>query len=103
MLIDTSGTLDGVKFDDAAGLGGAMRNNPAAPSCVVNRLYSYAVARAPSRAQKPLLTYFTERFADADYRVPELLREIATSDAMFAVSPPRVRTAAVGTTEELPR
>jgi hypothetical protein len=103
MLIDTSGTLDGVKFDDAAGLGEAMRNNPAAPGCVVNRLYSYAVARAPSRAQKPLLTYFTERFADADYRVPELLREIATSDAMFAVSPPRVRTAAAGATEELPR
>jgi hypothetical protein len=101
--IDTSGSLDGVNFDDAAGLGKAMRDNPAAPGCVVNRLYSYAVARTPGRADKPLLTYFTEQFAGADYRVPELLREIATSDAMFAVSPPKVRTAAVGAQEEIQR
>jgi hypothetical protein len=101
--IDTSGSLDGVKFDDAVGLGRAMRDNPAAPSCVVNRLYSYAVARTPGRAEKPLLTYFTEQFAGADYRIPDLLRDIATSEALFAVSPPKVRTAAVGAQEEIPR
>ncbi len=103
MTIDTSGNLDGVKFTDAAGLGVAMRNNPAAPSCVVNRLYSYAVARVPARTDKPFLMHLAENFADADYRVPTLLRDIATSDAIFAVTPPRLRTAAAGAQEEMKR
>lgn len=103
MTIDTSGNLDGVKFTDAAGLGAAMRNNPAAPSCVVNRLYSYAVARVPARGDKPFLTHLAENFADADYRVPTLLRDIATSDAIFAVTPPKVRTAAASAQEEIKR
>jgi hypothetical protein len=103
MTIDTSGNLDGVKFADAAGLGVAMRNNPAAPSCVVNRLYSYAVARVPTRDDKPFLMHLAENFANADYRVPTLLRDIATSAAIFAVTPPKLRTAAVGAPEEMKR
>ena len=93
--IDSKGELDGIKFSDAAGLGAAMRNNPAAPSCVVNRLYSYAVARVPARDEKQLLVHLEKEFAEAGYRVPALLRDIATSEAIFAVSPPKVRTAAV--------
>ncbi len=103
MTIDSSGDLDGVKFTDAAGLGLAMRNNPAAPGCVVNRLYSYAVARVPARGDRPFLVHLAENFAAADYRVPTLLRDIATSDAIFAVAPPRLRTAAAGAPEEMKR
>ena len=95
VLIDTHGDLDGIKFDDAEGLGRAMRENPAVPSCVVGRMYSYAVARVPSRDDKPLLAALGEEFADEGYRIPALLRQIATSDAMFAVSPPKLRTAAL--------
>jgi hypothetical protein len=98
--IDTTGELDGKPFADAAGLGRAMRENPSAPSCVVNRLYSYAVARPPARDEKALLAHFDERFAAAGYRVPKLLREIATSDALFAVTPPKTRSAARGTDKE---
>ncbi|MFO1426249.1 MAG: DUF1592 domain-containing protein [Steroidobacteraceae bacterium] len=89
MPIDTRGDLDGVKFDDAAGLGRAMRENPAAPACVVNRLYSYAVARTPVRDDKPLVTALGEQFASDGYRIPALLEKIATSEAMFAVSTPK--------------
>lgn len=101
--IDTNGELDGVKFEDAAGLGKAMRENPAVPSCVVSRLYSYAVARPPARDEKLLLTSMTEKFASAGYRIPELLREISTSDALFAVSAPKRRTVAAATPEETKR
>jgi hypothetical protein len=100
VAIDTSGDLDGKAFADAAGLGKAMRDNPAAPSCVVNRLYSYAVARAPARDEKALLTWFDEQFAADGYRVPKLLHEIATSDALFAVTPPKVRSAALSSDKE---
>ena len=101
--IDTRGELDGIKFDDAVGLGQAMRANPAAPSCVVSRLYSYAIARTLARDEKPFLNALTEKFASDGYRIPALLREIATSDALFAVSPPKLRTAAVETPQELRR
>ncbi len=104
ITIETQGDLDGVKFSNAAGLGAAMRENPAAPACVVNRLYSYAVARTPARDEKPLLVHLEKEFADDKYRIPELLRAIASSDAIFAVSPPKVRTAAAQTpTEESKR
>ena len=93
VAIDSTGNLDGKPFSDAVGLGKAMRENPAAPPCVVNRLYSYAVARPPERDEKPLLAWFEQRFASDNYRVPKLLREIAISDAMFAVTPPKARSA----------
>ncbi len=103
MQIDTGGNLDGVQFKDAAGLGQAMRSNPAAPSCVVNRLYSYAVARPPARDEKQYLNYLGERFAAEGYRVPALLREIATGEALFAVTPPKMRTASSAAPEEMNR
>ncbi len=86
--IDASGSLDGIEFKDVAGLGQAMRENPAVPPCVVNRLFAYATARPPQREELPLLEYFTAEFADSKYRVPQLLRSIATSDALFAVKTP---------------
>jgi hypothetical protein len=93
-LIDASGDLDGVPFSDAAGLGRAMRDNPAVPSCVVNRMYSYAVGRTPERSEKPVLDFLEKQFASAKYRLPELLKDIAVSDAMFAISPPEPKAAA---------
>jgi hypothetical protein len=104
--IVTDGDLDGVKFTDAAGLGAAMRDNPATPSCVVNRLYSYAVARVPSRDEKPLLVHLEKAFADESYRIPALLQEIASSEAMFAVQAPamqasKIHTANLAATEGL--
>jgi hypothetical protein len=91
--IDTAGDLDGVPYADAAGLGKAMRDNPAVPSCVVNRLYSYATGREPARSEKLVLDHFEKNFAADGYRVPELLQDIAVSDAMFAVKTPAVRAA----------
>ncbi len=92
--IDASGSLDGIAFNDVAGLGKAMRENAAVPPCVVNRLYAYATVRTPTKEEKPLLEYFASEFASSNYRVPELLREIAVSDALFAVKTPPVQSAA---------
>jgi hypothetical protein len=92
--IDPSGDLDGVKFTDAVGLGQAMRGNPAVPACIVNRLYSYATGRTPERSEKDLLDYFEKNFASGDYRLTSLLHNIASSDALFAVTAPENRSAA---------
>ncbi len=92
--IDVSGELDGKPFKDAAGLAKVMRDNPAVPACLVNRLYAYAVGRPAGRAEKETVAYFEKLFAADGYRVPELLRRIAASDAFYKVSPARAGTSA---------
>lgn len=86
-VIDTSGSLDGISFDDASGVGPALRDNPAAATCLVNRLYAYASGKSLS-PQDPWMTYLEDRFADDGYRVKALLKRIATSDAFYAVTAP---------------
>ncbi|HEY6644811.1 DUF1592 domain-containing protein [Povalibacter sp.] len=79
--IDTSGDLDGVEFDDVVGLAHALRDNASLPSCLVSRLYSYGSGTAAGTTDRPLIKYFTAEFADDGYRLPDLLKTIALSDA----------------------
>ena len=84
-LIDTSGSLDGKAFDNVVGLSKALRDHPALPSCLVNRLYSYGTGGPMSLDGKDALAVLTEKFEQVGYRVPDLLRMIATSDAFVEV------------------
>jgi Protein of unknown function (DUF1588)/Protein of unknown function (DUF1585) len=92
-VIDTSGEINGMKYSDAKGLGQAMRADPSATSCVVNRAYSYAVGRTIDRNERPVISHLEKSFADDGYRFTELMRRIATSQALYAVSAPPVRSA----------
>lgn len=91
-LIDTSGELDGLAYDDAVGLGLALRENPSAPACVTNRLYAYATGRSPVPSERQWMGYLEEKFAQTGYKVPELLREMVLSDAFYRVTAPSVDT-----------
>ncbi len=86
--IDASGDLDGVAFATAADLGRVIRENPAAPACLVNRMYEYAVRRTPVSGERAWLENLNQRFAADGYRIPKLLRRIALSDAFFKIAPP---------------
>ena len=86
--LDTSGELDGIPFKDAAGLGRAMHDNPATGACLVRRLYSYATGRAPARHDLPWIRYLERSFVADGYRLPELMRRIATSENLYRVGPP---------------
>jgi hypothetical protein len=99
--IDTSGDLNGIKFNDAKGLGEALSKDPSAPSCLVNRAYSYAAARPVARGEREWIAHLEQEFASDGYRFKELLRKIALSDALYAISPQPVRSA--GTTNEVPK
>src|SRR5439155_12268203 len=81
--IDASGELDGIKFRDAAGLGEAMRDNPATTSCLVDSVYRYAVGRNPMREENEWLRYLEKGFSSDGYRLPELLKRIAVSEAFY--------------------
>jgi hypothetical protein len=86
--LDITGELDGVFYDDIAGLTTAMRDHPKLPYCLVNRLYAYGTGGPVSlRHDRDVLSYFEERFVDSEHRVPALLRELALSDAFATVRP----------------
>jgi hypothetical protein len=84
--LDTSGSLDGVAFKDVAGLGKVLHDHPSLPTCLVSRAYSYGTGGPLSIAgDKAILEHFKKRFAAAGYRLPDLLRAIALSDAFADV------------------
>jgi hypothetical protein len=95
VTIDPSGTLDGKQFKDLAGLAEAVRNHPALPSCLVRRVLSYGTGSPIENADRPLVDFFTAKFAEKGYRYTDLLREIVLSPAFYDVteSAPEQKTA----------
>ncbi|MGB5376131.1 MAG: DUF1585 domain-containing protein [Polyangiales bacterium] len=87
--IDVSGELDGIAYEDAIGMGQALRDSPALGPCLVRTLFRYAVGRGPEGGEEALLESLAERFANSGYRVTELLREIVLSDGFRTTSGPR--------------
>ena len=88
--IDTSGALNGVSFNNAAGLGKAMHDSPATADCVLNRLVSYGLGRLPAKGETEWVKALGKGFADDGYRVRDLVRAIATDPAFYKASGPSV-------------
>jgi hypothetical protein len=83
--IDASGEIDGFKFTDSVSLGQALHDDPAATACVADSLYRYAVGRDYDPSEKDWRKFLGAEFAKNGYRIPDLMREIALSDAFYAV------------------
>jgi hypothetical protein len=92
--IDTSGELDGVSFTDPLGLGEAVRNNPAIPSCLVQKLTAYAFGQPPTMGQQALVRELQGHFAGHGHRLPELMRRIALSPEFYQAAEPALTLAA---------
>jgi hypothetical protein len=102
--IDTSGNLDGTPFTDVEGLNRALHDHPMLPSCLVKRLYSYGTGGPVSMGtDRNIIAYLTQRFAQAGYKFPDLLRGIAQSNAFSQVRQPRTSPAAGTSTSPLPQ
>lgn len=85
--IDASGSLDGHDFTDSIGLGQALHDHPALPTCLVRRVYSYAIGSPVPANDKSALPQLSKSFAETGFRLPELLRSIALSPGFSEVSP----------------
>jgi uncharacterized protein DUF1588/uncharacterized protein DUF1585/uncharacterized protein DUF1592 len=85
--IDASGSLDGHDFTDSIGLGQALHDHPALPTCLVRRVYSYAIGSPVPANDKSVLPQLSKSFTEAGFRLPELLRSIALSPGFSEVSP----------------
>jgi hypothetical protein len=88
--IDTQGELDGIKFTNAAGLANALHEDPAAVSCIVDRVYAYAAGHAPAKSEAGVLESLRKDFAADQYRFPALLRRIALNETTSRVAPPQM-------------
>lgn len=86
--IDASGQLDDVQFTSVTGLSQAMYDNPRTARCLSERLASYALGRELKSEDKDWVKYVTDRFGAEGYRVKELLRTIATSNAFYETQAP---------------
>ncbi len=87
-LIDASGFLDGMSYDDSAGLARALHDHPETPRCVVEKLYRFAVGRDTVWDERAYMDYLIASFGEHGYRLPELMRGIALSANFLAIAPP---------------
>ena len=84
--LDITGELDGIFYDDVAGLTQAMRDHPKLSYCLVNRLYAYGTGGPVSlRHDRDTLSWFEDRFAADGHKLRDLLRDIALSRAFTTV------------------
>ena len=77
--IDTSGNFDGTNFSGPTELGVAFSESPLVGACLVQNMYRYAVGREQTNPERPLLRSLKNQFAEQEYKVPELMRNIALS------------------------
>lgn len=102
--LDISGELDGTTYDTVGGLTQAMRDHPKLSQCLVNRMYAYGTGGPVSlRYDRDILTNFERQFVGQGYKVPNLLRNIALSQAFSRVRPaPLAAEAVVNGNDALP-
>ncbi len=82
-VIDTSGELDNVKFNNAVELGKVVRENPATASCVVDRMVAYGLGRPVTRTEMAWVDLVKRAFAKDGYKIPDLMQTIARSPEFF--------------------
>ena len=86
--IDTTGMLDKIAFNDSAGLGKALHDNPKVTQCLTQSAWRYAAGRALLPSEGTITNRLHEDFARAGYRIRSLFRRIAIDPQFFAVRSP---------------
>jgi hypothetical protein len=85
--IDASGALNGKKFDGLQQLAQVLREEPATTGCLLNRAFSYGVARHPTAEERKWLNELQADLAKEGVRWTSLVRRLALSPQFFAVPP----------------
>ncbi len=84
--IDPTGELDGVSYTDARGLGVVLSRHPALGPCFVRSFFRYATGRDTVEGEEPFLVSLEQRMSGLGYRMRDLMRTIALSDAFRLAS-----------------
>lgn len=87
-LIDASGSFMGKPYSGLTGLTSLLRDDPQVPACAVQRVFEYGVGRESENGDSNWLSYTNSAFANAGYRLPALMRLVASSEAFASASAP---------------
>ncbi len=85
VTIDASGELDGVMFDGARGLGNALAASPIVSECFVRTVLRYARGTVEDGSEGALITNLHTAFTGMGYRLPALMKQIATDPSFRQV------------------
>jgi hypothetical protein len=85
-VIDLSGSLDGHEFTGATGLGQALHDSPMTSYCVVEKLYRSAVGRNTADEEQRFVVTLSKSFDMNGHRIPDVMREIATSRIFYSAA-----------------
>lgn len=93
--IDLSATLQGKTFEDGAGLGRYLHENPKFPACVARKLFAYAKAVDSEEVEPAAFQAAYKGFIDSDYRMRALIKGLVLSPEFFH-APASVQEASAG-------
>ena len=80
--LDTTGSLPSVgSFDGAAEMQLTLVSDPRLPACMVSKVFTYALGRAPTADDETTLRYLEARFAASGYRFEDLVLDVVSSRA----------------------
>ena len=91
--IDPGGELNGSKFSDVGEFAQIVYQDTVTTSCLVDRLSSYALGRSPIPSDKEWVNNLDESFEQSGFRVTDLMRQIAVSDALYRLPRADLNTA----------
>lgn len=92
--IDVSSSLQGKNFSGAVGLGLALHDNPKFPACFARKMYAYGTGVSSEDVRAATTRGFLTSFTDSGYKVPVLIRALATAPEFFSAPPPPAPAAA---------
>ena len=89
VVLDTSETIATLgDFDGARELGTLLRDSPDVTECMVRNLFRHATGHLELKGERPALDDLDLAFADAGYRMKDLLVELVASPAFLRVGAP---------------
>jgi hypothetical protein len=89
VVLDTSETIENLgSFDGARELGTLLRDSPEVTECIVRNLFRHATGHLEVNSERPALANVDLAFADAGYRMKDLLVELVASPAFLRVGTP---------------
>ena len=87
--LDTSEDIEGLgSFDGPRELGTVLRESPEVTRCIVRNLFRHATGHLELFTERPALEQVDAAFADAGYRMKDLLVELVASPAFLRVGTP---------------
>ena len=93
--IDVSAVIAGKPFVGAAGLGQYLHDNPKVSACFVRKLFAYGTGANNEDLDKATVQPLVDGFTAGGYRLPALLKAVATSPKFFAAPAPEAAPAKV--------